>query len=213
MPATTKPLHEVTAADLMSRNVFVLDESLPLREAARQLISKGISGAPVVDAGGRCVGVLSAGDYLRRAAADNTTTPHMREPMTCSFQTRHRREDGREETLCTLAPGACPIQMRQEGPDGEDMVVCREPHCVPVDWQMVELEKLPTQNVGSYMTPNPVTTGEETGIHDLARMMIDAHVHRVIVVDSNRHPVGIVSSTDLLAALAYAGPVAGGMGA
>ena len=35
-------------------------------------------------------------------------------------------------------------------------------------------------------------------------MMIDAHIHRVIVVDEDRIPVGVVSSTDILAALAYA---------
>jgi CBS-domain-containing membrane protein len=35
-------------------------------------------------------------------------------------------------------------------------------------------------------------------------MMIDAHIHRVIVLDEERKPVGIVSSTDLMAALASA---------
>jgi CBS domain-containing protein len=34
--------------------------------------------------------------------------------------------------------------------------------------------------------------------------MIDAHIHRVIVVDEEGKPQGIVSGTDLLAALAYA---------
>jgi CBS-domain-containing membrane protein len=35
-------------------------------------------------------------------------------------------------------------------------------------------------------------------------MMIDAHIHRIIVVDKKRRPLGIVSSTDLLATMAYA---------
>jgi CBS-domain-containing membrane protein len=34
-------------------------------------------------------------------------------------------------------------------------------------------------------------------------MMIDAHIHRIIVVDKKQRPIGIVSSTDLLAAMAY----------
>jgi CBS domain-containing protein len=202
--SATKPLLELTAADLMTRDVFCLPESLPLRDAARSLAARGVSGAPVVDAAGRCVGVLSAGDYLRRAAeADDA--PHARRPVTCSFQTEHLREDGGEETLCTLAPGACAIQMFRQGPDGRDLVVCREPHCVPVDWQMVELEKVPTDDVGRFMTPDPVTAPTETRLPALARMMIDAHVRRVIVVDGDRRPVGVVSSTDLLAALAYCG--------
>jgi CBS domain-containing protein len=36
-------------------------------------------------------------------------------------------------------------------------------------------------------------------------MMIDAHIHRVIVVDEEERPIGIVSNTDVLAALAYSG--------
>jgi CBS domain-containing protein len=59
--------------------------------------------------------------------------------------------------------------------------------------------------VGRYMTQDPVTVSPGTHISDLARMMTDAHIHRVIVVDGQNRPVGIVSSTDILAAVAYAG--------
>ena len=82
------------------------------------------------------------------------------------------------------------------------MLVCSQPHCVLVDWQIVEVEKLPSDEVRQFMTPDPVTVRPETSIRTLARMMIDAHIHRVIVVDNERRPIGIVSSTDLLAALA-----------
>ena len=34
--------------------------------------------------------------------------------------------------------------------------------------------------------------------------MIDAHIHRIIIVDQHQHPIGIVSSTDILAAVARA---------
>jgi predicted transcriptional regulator len=36
--------------------------------------------------------------------------------------------------------------------------------------------------------------------------MLDAHIHRLIVVDSADHPIGVVSTTDILAAIAYAEP-------
>ena len=39
---------------------------------------------------------------------------------------------------------------------------------------------------------------------EVARKMLDAHIHRVIVVRADGRPLGIVSSTDMLAALAYA---------
>lgn len=47
------------------------------------------------------------------------------------------------------------------------------------------------------------TKQASTPIRELARQMIDAHIHRIIVVDDENRPLGIVSSTDLLAALAY----------
>ncbi len=60
------------------------------------------------------------------------------------------------------------------------------------------------------MTADPVTVAPGTPLPRLARMMIDAHIHRVIVVDDQERPVGVVSTTDVLAALAgTAGPAGG----
>jgi CBS domain-containing protein len=44
-----------------------------------------------------------------------------------------------------------------------------------------------------------------TDIRGVARLMLDAHIHRVGVVDEAHRLVGIITSTDLLAAVAYAG--------
>ena len=145
-------------------------------------------------------------DVLRLAEKrDNGTWPASGPlPVTCGFPTKHRTPDGREVTLCTFPPGVCPIQVRQTEPGGEELLVCGQPHCVWADWQVVQLEKLPADEVGSFMTPDPVTATADVPIRVLARRMIDAHIHRVIVVNEQHRPVGIVSSTDLLAALAYA---------
>jgi predicted transcriptional regulator len=35
----------------------------------------------------------------------------------------------------------------------------------------------------------------------MAELMMEAHVHRLIVVDAESHPVGVVTTTDILAAL------------
>ncbi len=201
--ASQKSLNELTAEDLMTRDVVVLPEELPLREAARRLIRNQVGGAPVVDSQGRCIGVLSSFDFLRIAERrEDLSGPSDPRPITCSFQVKRRLADGRDVTLCTLAPGVCPIQTKQRGPTGEEMLVCSEPHCVLVDWQVVDVEKLPDLQVRNFMTADPVTVSTAVPIHTLAQMMIDAHIHRVIVVDEKRRPIGIVSSTDLLAALA-----------
>jgi CBS domain-containing protein len=67
---------------------------------------------------------------------------------------------------------------------------------------MVEIDTLPAEAVTSHMTADPVMVPPETPIQQLARAMVDAHIHRVIVTDARKRPVGVVSSTDVLAAVA-----------
>jgi CBS domain-containing protein len=154
-----KPFPKLTAADLMSRPVEVIAQETSLRAAARLLSHGQISGAPVVDAAGRCVGVLSATDFVHWAEKDRPT--------------------GEAERA--------------------------RPPCVCADWQVVELEGFPKDAVRRYMTPDPVTAAPTTPITELARLMRDAHIHRVIVIDADRRPIGIVTSTDILAEVARAG--------
>ncbi len=51
------------------------------------------------------------------------------------------------------------------------------------------------------MTADPVAADERTPIAELAQMMVDARVHRVVIVDSNYSPCGIVTTTDILGAV------------
>jgi CBS domain-containing protein len=206
MTGTIKTTTEKTAADLMTPEPVVLPETMPLREAARVLLRHQIAGAPVVDSRGKCVGVLSAVDFLRlaerRRDATRPTAPPR--PLTCPFVKEHRTADGRDVSLCSLPPGMCSVQVPRKEPGGKELVACGQPHCVLVDWQVVETEKLPADEVRNFMSADPVTATPDTTVPALARMMIDAHIHRVIVVDDGQKPLGVVSSTDLLAILAYA---------
>jgi CBS domain-containing protein len=137
MRVTRKSLSTLTAADVMSREVIAVPQDLSMQEAARLFSKNRISGAPVVDGEGRCVGVLSASDFFRPVVAG-------------------------------------------------------------------DLEGLPADQVTAHMTADPVLAAPTTAARAVARMMLDADIHRVIVADDQRRPVGVVSSTDLVAALAYA---------
>jgi len=164
MPTINKAFLSLTAADLMSDQVIVLTQEMPLQEAARQLLENQIGGAPVVDGWGKCVGVLSAADFVRLAGQSHAAAPAR--------------------------------------PDS-----CSQPHAGPADWQVVEVEHLPGGEVRHYMTADPVTVQADIPIRSLARQMIDAHIHRLIVVDAAERPVGVVSSSDILSAVAYASEV------
>lgn len=57
----------------MTRNLVVVSDSWSMRRAADELSRHDVSGAPVVDDQGRCVGMLTAVDYLRHEAQSDST--------------------------------------------------------------------------------------------------------------------------------------------
>lgn len=156
MTTATKPFLALKANDLMSRELVLVPEEMSLRAAAHLLSQHHISGAPVVDRTGRCVGVLSATDFVQWAEKKEHDRPiHETQP-------------------CYKA------------------------------WQVGEFDGTPTEQAAAYMTRDPVTVEPTTPLSTLARLMLDAHIHRLVVVDREGRPIGIVSATDILAAVAYA---------
>jgi CBS domain-containing protein len=150
-----KPLFSLTAADLMSRDLVMVPREMSLQGAARLLSRARVSGAPVVDGAGRCVGVLSTTDFLGWVDEENPRS----KPRTS------------RETACN-------------------------------SWQIFGSEAAPTDCVSEYMTCDPVVVLPGVTIGDVAQKMLDARIHRVIVVDHSGRPIGILSTTDILAAVA-----------
>jgi CBS domain-containing protein len=157
MTVATKPLLALTAGDLMSRPVVTVPPEMHLREAARVLAQEQFTGVSVVGAGGQCVGVLSATDFVRWAAGGG-----------CAAVPR-----------CTMPPAAS-------------------------HWRVPDLELLPAETVEGHMMSDPVMVSAGLGIRELARLMLDAHIHRVGVVAEDGRLSGMVSGTDILVAVAYA---------
>lgn len=206
MPATLQPLTTMTAGDLMSRDVIQVPEDMPLREAARLLLQHQISGVPVVAPDGACVGMLSSTDLVSWMQHHKTSTAKCEAvPLTCQYQHKERQPDGEMRTRCTLPADTCPLQLMEKEPDEEERIYCSDPHTVLTDWQMVEMENLPADTVRQIMTGDPVMVAPETLVTELARQMIDAHIHRLIVVDKQHRPIGIVSGIDILAQVARMG--------
>ena len=54
-------------ADIMTRNVISVRPDAAVREAARLMLQAHISGVPVIDKNGALVGIVTEGDFLRRA--------------------------------------------------------------------------------------------------------------------------------------------------
>ena len=163
MARSTKSLLTLCAVDVMSHHVVMIPRAMSLQGAARMLARAGITGAPVVNANGRCIGVLSTTDFMHWVEKD--------------------RKPGKPK-----ASG--------------------EPICSA--WQIPAATIEPGCTVEDFMTRDPVLVGPHTKLGELARLMLDVHIHRLIVVDKvSQRPLGIVSSMDILAALARAEAVEG----
>jgi CBS domain-containing protein len=52
--------------------------------------------------------------------------------------------------------------------------------------------------VEDFMTEDPVTVVPKTPAGEVARLMVEGRFHRVVVVDDDRFPIGIITSLDLL---------------
>lgn len=191
----------LTASDLMSRGVKTVAADTPIGDAARQVVASGHRGLPVVDGSGRCVGMLSVTD-LARWAGRRSIGPALL-PRTCSFQQKAREPGGDETVLCLLGEGVCPFQQTQEISDGGTAVVCKEPHCVPTDWQMVETEPKEARVVCDIMSPRVVAAARDASLPEMARLMLDRVVHRLVVLDSETRPIGLISVNDLLQVMAH----------
>lgn len=79
-----------TAAEIMAREVVTLSPDTPIHTAMRTLLSRKISGAPVVDDDGHLVGILSEKDCLRVLTAeafDGLPEGHVADYMTAEPST------------------------------------------------------------------------------------------------------------------------------
>jgi CBS domain-containing protein len=76
MAAVLDRLQSLRVSDVMNRQVVPVGVHQTMREAAAIFVQHHISGAPVVDEEGRCVGVLSAADFVHRdrPTGQETTT-------------------------------------------------------------------------------------------------------------------------------------------
>jgi predicted transcriptional regulator len=164
-------LRGTRACEIMTREVASVNTGNRVADAIQLFLRDHISGAPVVDDVGVCVGVLSTTDIVnfeekRGKQAESAGTATQRpfdswawcEDWLCKF----RKVDGDNQPML-------------EGP------------------------------VSNYMTRDVVSVAEDTSLYAVLRMMVDAHVHRVLVLDSCRRPLGIVSTMDVLKAALRAG--------
>jgi CBS-domain-containing membrane protein len=64
----------IRAGDIMTREVVAAERETPLKEVAKKMSEKGVSGVPVIEKDKKVAGVISEKDFLSRMGAKDTKT-------------------------------------------------------------------------------------------------------------------------------------------
>ena len=74
-----------------------------------------------------------------------------------------------------------------------DLLTARSSELIGANWDRVRVRHL--------MSRPPVTVHLNTSVERAARLMLEGHIHRLVVVDEEELPIGVLTSTDLLRTL------------
>ena len=186
----------LTVRDLMAREPLTIGPQESLRAAADLLTSAGISGAPVVE-GDRAVGMISLSDVLA-FEVDDPGVPIFRDEVEVPFDDVAPDEaDGKGDPTAWFVrlweDSEADVASRLERPDGP------------------EWDPLDQHTVAEVMSPLLEHVAPLTPVTDAARLMEEKGIHRLLVLDEDV-PVGILTTTDIVRAVARGELVPAGAG-
>ena len=173
------------ARDLMTRDPIVVREEVTVAELCDLLQEKNINGAPVVDARGGLVGVVTQEDIIygamghpKSAAADAARAPRAE---------GKRRGKRVVAILRQRALKEAPIPSPRAG----EKPFWSDEHRPPDPMEMP---------VSAIMTSPAISADEETPLADLCRIMWNLRIHRLPILREGK-VTGLVSSMDLCRAI------------
>ncbi len=179
------PIDARAVSDIMHTDLVTVEASMTLREAVEVLRGAGVSGAPVLR-GSRLVGVLSGTDILELEAISPAAPREV--PGASDWSEGESRPDEEE----VENPSAFFYARREDA----DALWTRMTASDGPEWDQLE-----RHTVGEVMSPDLVTVSSVTTLPDAARLMLDHHIHRVLVVDGD-DLVGVVSAFDFVRVVA-----------
>lgn len=113
MNSAIERLLSLRVVDIMAKRVVTVSPEQSMADAASLLLKSKVSGAPVVDSRGHCVGILSATDYVRREGEahrqqDDVAAGLVRQSMSPAVETI-----AEEATLMEAARKLCSLHIHR----------------------------------------------------------------------------------------------------
>jgi CBS domain-containing protein len=161
-------MRELRARDVMTTEVTTVSQDVRVEELIQLLRVSHFSGIPVVDQDGKAVGLVSETDILRALAY--TVGPPGSGEFAMTFQ------EGKRRVSSVIL----------------DAVGHAELHGAEA------LRQLIARPVRELMTPYVHACGPDDPVVEVCEMMIWKEIRRVIVLDADKRPVGMISSIDLI---------------
>ncbi len=183
-----------TVADIMQRDVITVPATASVRELVELLSDESVSGVPVLDSARKVTGVVSQTDVIRLSALELEEAPEGplagRSPTDFEGATETTTEDERFD-----------VGNEEEWPEAFFVA--------PDEWgflpaptvEAVSGATLDDHTVADIMTPLAYAVSPSMSLGELARFMVEGHIHRALVVNEG-DLVGIVTTFDVLRAVA-----------
>lgn len=198
-PESLAVMQKMTARELMSSPVEMVDIDTPAGEAARRMLDGSIRRLMVTE-NELPVGVISVSDFL----TDITSK---------SVLKRESVSDVMSDAYL-VCRGKTPVTAaaRAMTESGWRSVVVVDPHGKPLGvfsgldlLSFSDLEHIPDSVLVTEVMHSPLTIDMDATLQEAAQMMIDNHHHRVLVIDPTNIdslPLGVISSFDIVSEMA-----------
>jgi CBS domain-containing protein len=177
--------------DIMTTDLVTVSPDMSLQQVAEVFAAHHISGAPVVD-GQQLVGVVTTTDLVVFETS-NPGTPRQRSDQT------EWGEWGSPENWVSGDDSPAHYFTEYWEDAGAD-VLARIKKSEGPEWNRLE-----ENTVGEAMTTAICSLAPDASIKDAAMLMLTAGVHRILVVGEDEVLVGLVSTTDIMRAVADRG--------
>jgi CBS domain-containing protein len=197
-------MRRLTARDLMTFPIESVKVNTSVNAAAKQMADRGIHRMLVTD-DGKPVGILSISDLVAGIAAqEEIRRETVGDVMSDTFLVC--REDNTVLSAARTMTQAGWRSIIVVNSNGKLQGVITGHDLVPLAGTTVDLNL----KVSALMNRKLITTDIHSSLQEAADMMIQNHCHRVIVVDeadADSFPRGVISSFDIVAAMARPGSV------
>jgi predicted transcriptional regulator len=192
-------MRKLTARDLMTSPIEIVDVHTSVNETARWMADKDIHRMLVTEAG-KPVGVISISDFVA-GIAEQEAVKRKTVGDVMSYTFLVCREDNPVLSAARTMTQAGWRSIIVVNSKGELQGVISSHDLLHLAGRNVD-EKL---KVSQLMNRNLITIDVHSSLQEAADLMIQKHQHRVIVVDYadlNSFPLGVISSFDIVAEMA-----------